>query len=67
MATKYKRLTCDSCQILAINGVACHEQGCPNGHKNKTADCKECGRTFRLKHNGQTLCSNKCHREYYGG
>ena len=24
------RVHCDSCQMLSINGVACHETGCPN-------------------------------------
>jgi hypothetical protein len=24
---------CDQCQMLSINGVACHETGCPNGKK----------------------------------
>lgn len=24
------QLRCSQCQALAINGVACHEQGCPN-------------------------------------
>jgi hypothetical protein len=26
----YRRVSCDQCQMLAINGVACHETGCPN-------------------------------------
>jgi len=26
-------LHCDQCEALAINGVPCHEQGCP--HKSK--------------------------------
>ena len=21
---------CDQCEMLAINGIACHERGCPN-------------------------------------
>jgi hypothetical protein len=24
------RISCDSCEMLSINGVACHEIGCPN-------------------------------------
>jgi hypothetical protein len=27
---KRVRVYCDQCQMLAINGVACHETGCPN-------------------------------------
>jgi hypothetical protein len=26
-------VNCDSCQMLSINGVACHETGCPNSRK----------------------------------
>jgi len=27
---KRVRVHCDQCQMLVINGVACHETGCPN-------------------------------------
>ncbi len=27
------RLRCDSCEMLSINGMACHETGCPNSRK----------------------------------
>ncbi len=27
------RLRCDSCEMLSINGMACHESGCPNARK----------------------------------
>ena len=27
---KKVRVNCDQCQMLSINGVACHERGCPN-------------------------------------
>ena len=46
------RLYCDQCELLAINGVACHETGCPNQHARwdkasqewiKTRECFECG------------------------
>jgi len=30
-ATKYTRKPCPSCEILYINGVRCHETGCPEG------------------------------------
>ena len=28
--TKRYRIRCSQCQACAINGVACHETGCPN-------------------------------------
>jgi hypothetical protein len=27
---KYVRPRCSQCQVLVINGIACHETGCPN-------------------------------------
>lgn len=43
---------CDSCEMLSINGVACHETGCPNAKARWDAgtsswvrqhECFECG------------------------
>lgn len=28
--SKQVRVRCDQCKMLSINGVACHELGCPN-------------------------------------
>lgn len=28
--TGYYRVKCSQCNALVINGVPCHEQGCPN-------------------------------------
>lgn len=45
---------CDQCEMLSINGVACHETGCPNSKSRWDADsgtwirqrvCRECGST----------------------
>lgn len=54
MKTKRRRLYCDQCQMLSINGVPCHEIGCPNmgarfDHEAqiwiKQRECFECGCT----------------------
>ena len=44
---------CDSCQMVAINGVPCHETGCPNAGKVyrdgewiKQHECPECGSKY---------------------
>lgn len=43
---------CDQCQMLSINGLPCHETGCPNSRKTWIAErgewvrfveCWECG------------------------
>lgn len=44
-------MRCDQCELMAINGVVCHELGCPNfmaryaGHGVwvKQYECRECG------------------------
>lgn len=45
-------LHCDQCEMLTINGLACHETGCPNEKKTWIADrgewvlfvaCFDCG------------------------
>lgn len=45
-------MKCDQCQMLSINGVACHETGCPNSRKTwdgergewiRFIECFECG------------------------
>lgn len=33
-------MNCNNCDYLFINGVGCHETGCPNG---RTWTCRECG------------------------
>ena len=46
------RVRCDQCEMLSINGVACHELGCPNQRARwdresqgwvKQRKCFECG------------------------
>jgi hypothetical protein len=45
-------MQCDQCEMLSINGVACHETGCPNSRKTWIEErgewilfleCRECG------------------------
>ena len=43
-------MKCDQCEALMINGVFCHEIGCPNQHKKyidnewvSVYECFECG------------------------
>lgn len=45
-----QRITCDQCELLSINGVVCHEHGCPNSKKRffegewrNVLVCSECG------------------------
>ena len=45
-------MTCDQCSAAMINGIFCHEQGCPNtgarydrdaGEWVRGSECSECG------------------------
>ena len=42
-------MKCDQCEVTRINGIACHETGCPNSHLDPITDdpypfeCDECG------------------------
>lgn len=48
------RVTCNQCELVAINSLVCHELGCPNAHSRwdsdsrtwiKQRECVECGCT----------------------
>ena len=37
---------CQSCEMLSINGVPCHETGCPDAWIGQPTRCFECGCDF---------------------
>jgi hypothetical protein len=43
--TKGYRVRCSQCEALAINGVPCHETGCPN----TVYECKGCNNLIPYK------------------
>ena len=57
---------CDSCEALVINGVLCHEHGCPDYWKDTKRDCKECGREFKTESRHDQFCSIHCALIYHG-
>lgn len=57
---------CDSCQVLYINGVKCHETGCPDAYKDELRDCKECGQEFEPQDKYQKFCCDQCYNHYCG-
>jgi hypothetical protein len=61
-ATKQRKVKCDQCQLLRINGVVCHEIGCPNATVSKT--CKWCDREFRTKDRFRQTCSPGCQKAW---
>lgn len=57
-------MLCDSCDALFINGVKCHELGCPEAWKDYGRDCRSCGSEFRPESRDQTFCDDDCARAY---
>lgn len=55
---------CDSCQVLMINGVRCHEHGCPEAWRDYKRECKWCGQEFQPEEKGQHFCSAECAESY---
>lgn len=62
---------CDQCEALMINGVGCHEQGCPNGWTDpatgigRPRECKWCGSEFIPESSDQEFCDNNCDCYYH--
>lgn len=59
-----KKKKCASCEALMINGVYCHELGCPDAWKDEVRECKWCGRAFKPKEKPQHCCTKQCERAY---
>jgi hypothetical protein len=55
---------CKSCEALMINGILCHEYGCPDAWKDEKHICKECGQEFIPEENWQQFCSSHCYCMY---
>jgi hypothetical protein len=47
---------CPSCNVSMINGVRCHENGCPDAHKEYKKECPGCGSSFYPKTRHQKYC-----------
>ncbi len=39
-------LNCDGCTMVHVNGVGCHELGCPESWRDVKRDCTWCGVEF---------------------
>ena len=59
-------LQCESCQMTAIQGIACHEHGCPQAWRDETKGCKWCGTKFQPTQRGQEFCQDSCGEDYHG-
>ena len=61
---KYKAVKCESCDVLVINNIICHETGCPDAWKDETRACKWCGRRFKPAEKNQEFCDSGCAESY---
>lgn len=59
-------MRCSQCEMLVINGVACHETGCPRAWADEVRECKWCGSKFRPTEQDHRFCDDDCGRLYHG-
>lgn len=59
-------VVCSSCAVAVINGLICHETGCPEAWKSEIRECRWCGSQFQPESKGQGFCSNDCRACYNG-
>lgn len=55
-AIRIKAGRCPSCEAARINGVFCHEAGCPDSHLFTVRECKECGCDFTPEDQHDYIC-----------
>ena len=51
---------------MSINGVNCHELGCPDAWQDYEVKCKWCDNDFIPEFNGQECCCHSCQVIYNG-
>ena len=51
---------CESCEALMINGVYCHEHGCPDAWKTQLYECCCCGTVYKPEFRHQEYCCEDC-------
>ena len=56
---------CDSCNVVHINGVLCHETGCPDAWKDYEIECLFCGNSFKPEEKSQKHCTSECYNAYH--
>lgn len=52
--------SCDGCSPCMINGIFCHEQGCPDAWRDQVVECFTCGCDFAPEEKYQKYCSEDC-------
>ncbi len=52
---------CDGCNIVMVNGILCHETGCPDEWRDLEIECSECRFEFQPENRDQTICDGCQH------
>jgi hypothetical protein len=58
-------MPCQSCQLVTINGIPCHETGCPDSHVGTVRECDWCGSEFEPEERRQRFCSDDCAESFH--
>lgn len=58
---------CDGCSPSMVNGVLCHESGCPDAWRDRGVACFECGCDFFPSERGLRTCPDCCQERDTGG
>ena len=56
---------CPNCETLGINGVLCHETGCPTPYIEKMLECAWCGTKFKVQEDEEPVKQRILGRERY--
>jgi len=59
---------CDGCSPSMVNGILCHEHGCPEKWRDTEYECYWCGTDYlpQSEPGHLKLCSDECYRAYMG-
>ena len=56
---------CNGCSPSMINGILCHETGCPDAWRDYNRECKDCGQEFMPEYAEQEFCTEDCRNIYW--
>lgn len=60
-------MCCDQCELARINGVLCHETGCPLAYRDSVRECRECGCDFSPESRHQRICAGCANPQPFDG
>jgi len=51
-------MSCSQCQLMRIQGIVCHEIGCPLAYKDQLYECEICGNDFPPENRWDVVCED---------